>query len=69
MKKYFLFIVKSIAVLALPLASMGQVAPALWAASSFSLFTAVGAVNNSGPTIVNGDIGINAGAFSGFTLG
>jgi hypothetical protein len=68
MKKYFLFIVKSIAVLALPLASMGQ-APALWAASSFSLFTAVGAVNNSGPTIVNGDIGINAGAFSGFTLG
>ena len=69
MKKYFLFIVTSTAALALPLASMGQVAPALGAASSFSLFTAVGAVDNNGPTIVSGDIGTNSGAFNGFPLG
>ncbi|MDO3417327.1 ice-binding family protein [Hymenobacter sp. BT770] len=33
------------------------------------MFTAVGAVENSGPTIINGDIGTNAGAFNGFPLG
>jgi hypothetical protein len=69
MKKYFLFILTSAAVLALPQASTAQVAPALGAAGSFALFTAVGAVNNSGPTVINGDIGTNAGAFSGFPLG
>jgi hypothetical protein len=69
MKRYFLFILVSTAGLAFPQVSMGQAAPALGAASSFALFTAVGAVNNSGPTIVNGDIGTNAGAFSGFPLG
>ena len=69
MKRYFLFILASTAVLATPLASRGQVAPALGAAGSFSLFTAVGAVNNSGPTIINGDIGTGAGAFTGFPQG
>jgi hypothetical protein len=69
MKRYFLFMLASGAILALPQVSFGQVAPALGAATSFSLFTAVGAVNNSGATIINGDIGTNAGAFSGFPLG
>jgi hypothetical protein len=69
MKRYLLFMLTSGAILALPLTSLGQVAPALGAAGSFSLFTAVGAVNNSGPTTINGDIGTNAGAFSGFPLG
>ncbi|MFC7671309.1 ice-binding family protein [Hymenobacter humi] len=57
------------ALLGSPKTSSGQVAPALGAASSFALFTAVGAVENSGPTIINGDIGTNAGAFNGFPLG
>ena len=53
-----------------PLLSFGQVSPpALGAASTFVLFTAVGAFDNVGPSIVNGDIGTNAGAFSGFPLG
>ncbi|MBF9219644.1 ice-binding family protein [Hymenobacter ruricola] len=69
MKKHFLFILTSAAALAFPQASTAQVAPALGAAGSFALFTAVGAVNNSGPTVINGDIGTNAGAFSGFPLG
>ncbi len=43
--------------------------PALGAASTFALFTAVGAFDNVGPSIVKGDIGTNAGAFSGFPLG
>ncbi len=40
------------------------------AASSFALFTAVGAFGNSGATSVTGDIGTNSGAFnsSGITL-
>lgn len=51
-------------------ASYGQfTAPALGAASSFALFTAVGAFNNVGPSVVQGDIGTNAGAFSGFPPG
>lgn len=39
------------------------------ASASFALFTAVGAFNNVGPTVIRGDIGTNAGAFSGFPLG
>ncbi|MFD2786196.1 ice-binding family protein [Hymenobacter rubripertinctus] len=50
-------------------ASVAQVAPDLGAANSFALFTAVGAFNNVGPTVIQGDIGTNAGAFSGFPLG
>ncbi|MDO7849945.1 ice-binding family protein [Hymenobacter sp. M29] len=51
-------------------ASFGQVVPpAIGRASSFALFTAVGAFNNVGPSVVLGDIGTNAGAFSGFPLG
>jgi hypothetical protein len=69
MKKHFLFILTSVGIFALPQASIGQVAPALGAAGSFVLFTAVGAFNNVGPTVINGDIGTNAGAFSGFPLG
>ncbi|QNH60540.1 ice-binding family protein [Hymenobacter sediminicola] len=48
---------------------MAQVAPALGAASSFAFFTAVGAFDNVGPSVIQGDIGTNAGAFSGFPPG
>jgi hypothetical protein len=45
--------------------SLGQ-APDLGTASSFALFTAVGALTNVGSSTVTGDIGTNNGAFSGF---
>ena len=45
------------------------VAPPLGAASSFVLFTSVGAFDNVGPSVIRGDIGTNAGAFSGFPPG
>jgi len=57
------------AVLILPQVVFGQAPPPLGAAANFALFTAVGAVNNSGPTVITGDIGTNAGAFNGFPPG
>jgi Ice-binding-like len=66
MKKW----IYSLLVTALPTVCSGQVTPpALGATSSFALFTAVGAFDNVGPSVVHGDIGTNAGAFSGFPLG
>lgn len=70
MNRILLFMTTAFALLSFPKASSGQaVAPALGAASSFALFTAVGAFDNVGPSVVKGDIGTNAGAFSGFPLG
>ena len=65
----FLFILVSTALLFSSKVSIGQVALDLEAASSFALFTVIGAFNNSGLTIINGDIGTNAGAFNGFPPG
>ncbi|MBC7446702.1 MAG: DUF3494 domain-containing protein, partial [Hymenobacteraceae bacterium] len=60
----------SLLLLAFPAISFAAITPpALGAASTFALFTAVGAFDNVGPSIVKGDIGTNAGAFSGFPLG
>ncbi|MFD1468306.1 ice-binding family protein [Hymenobacter caeli] len=69
MKTSFLLTVASATLLVFPKASHGQTAPPLGAAASFALFTAVGAVDNQGPTVINGDIGTNAGAFNGFPPG
>ena len=69
MKKRLLFLLSVTALLSSPQVGFGQAPPPLGAAASFALFTAVGAVNNSGPTIINGDIGTNAGAFNGFPPG
>ncbi|MBK9107386.1 MAG: DUF3494 domain-containing protein [Saprospiraceae bacterium] len=44
-------------------------APDLRSTSSFALFTAAGAFNNNGATVITGDIGTNVGAFSGFPPG
>ncbi len=52
----------------LPYTSFGQ-APNLGTAINFSLFTSVGAFDNLGPTFIIGDIGTNAGAFTGFPPG
>ena len=58
------------ALLSCPQMSAAQaVAPPLGAASSFVLFTSVGSFDNVGPSVIRGDIGTNAGAFSGFPPG
>jgi Ice-binding-like/Secretion system C-terminal sorting domain len=43
--------------------------PNLGAASNFALFTAVGAFNNTGATLVTGDVGTNVGLFNAFPEG
>ncbi|HBB93655.1 MAG TPA: hypothetical protein DC042_18485, partial [Bacteroidales bacterium] len=68
MKIKLLLILTCIAVLASPKPGFGQ-APSLGAASSFTLFTSVGAFNALGPSIVTGDVGTNAGLFTGFPPG
>ncbi|AMR26236.1 hypothetical protein A0257_03420 [Hymenobacter psoromatis] len=69
MKVFLLFISTAAVLLHAPQAAWGQAAPPLGAAASFALFTAVGEIKNAGPTIVNGNIGTNAGAFTGFPPG
>jgi len=43
--------------------------PPLGRSWSFSVFTTTGDVNNTGNTVVNNDLGTNAGAINGFTPG
>ncbi len=53
----------------IPSFCFGQ-APNLGTAANFALFTAAGAINNTGAsTIVTGDVGTNAGAFNAFPPG
>ncbi len=59
-----LLILILVSVLSFPNTSFGQ-APNLGTVSSFALYTAAGAISNSGTTKITGDIGTNAGAFSG----
>ena len=68
MKTKLLFILTSAILLCLPTVNFGQTPP-LGATNSFAAFTAVGAFSNVGATQVTGDIGTNAGAFSGFPPG
>jgi len=69
MKSKLLFLITVITLLLFPKASFGQVAqaPNLGSTSSFALFTADGAFNSLGATTVRGDVGTNAGAFTGLT--
>ena len=58
-----------IPLLSLCQAAFGQ-APNMGVLSSFAIFTAVGAISNvGGATHVQGDVGTNVGAFSGFSQG
>ena len=67
--KTYLFLGLLIPILSLSQAAFSQ-APNLGVLSSFAIFTAVGAISNvGGATHVQGDVGTNAGAFSGFTQG
>ena len=44
-------------------------APILGRVASFALFTSAGALSNTGASVVNGDIGTNVGALTGFPPG
>ncbi|CAN5480508.1 hypothetical protein BH10BAC6_BH10BAC6_16380 [soil metagenome] len=50
-------------------ASFSQTAPDLGTAATYGAFSGAGAIENTGITTVNGDIGTNAGAFTGFPPG
>lgn len=54
--------------LSLPKVNLGQ-APDLGTASNFAIFTAVGAITNTGGTIIAGDLGTDVGAITGFPPG
>ena len=69
MKIKLLVLISAVALLFFPKENFSQ-APNLGTASSFALFTAVGAFNNIGAsTYVTGDVGTNVGAFNAFPPG
>jgi hypothetical protein len=43
--------------------------PNLYTLNNYSVFTAVGAISNTGLTNINGSVGTNVGAFTGFPPG
>lgn len=68
MKKTLLFALITLALFSLKSTCFGQ-APNLGTASDFRFFTAVGAFNNVGASIITGNVGTNVGAFTGFPPG
>jgi hypothetical protein len=64
MKTNLLFVSLVLVATILPGITFGQ-APALGSASSFSIFTAIGAFTNTGTSYITGDIGTNVGALTG----
>ena len=65
MKNRLLILLSAFMLIFIPNVSFAQ-APDLGVTSSFALFTAVGSFDNTGATIVTGDVGTNIGAFTGF---
>ena len=68
MKNKLLYLVTAVTLWLCPNANFAQ-APNLASAASYVLFTSSGAINNTGPTVLKGDIGTNVGAFNGFPPG
>jgi Ice-binding-like len=68
MKTKLLNVLSAVILFLVPNVLFGQ-APNLGAAADFALFTAAGAINNTGTTVITGDIGTNVGAFNGFPPG
>jgi hypothetical protein len=68
MRSKLLILITAATLLSFPKVNFGQ-APDLGTASSFTLFTAVGAFSNVGLTTNIGDIGTNVGAFTGYPQG
>lgn len=69
MKKELLFLITSVLLLIMPIASFAQITPAPVAGttSNFVLFTTSGAITNAGITsIYSGSVGTNDGALTGF---
>ena len=68
MKRKMLFGLAIISILTIPNVNFGQ-SPDFGSASSYALFTSVGAFNNLGDSYITGDVGTNVGAFTGFPPG
>ena len=68
MKKYLIVVLNAVILFFNPVRNFGQ-SPNLGTASSFALFTAVGAFTNVGTTNITGNIGTNSGALTGFPPG
>ena len=68
MKKNLLLIIGLLSLLILPKINNAQ-APNLGTTAGSAFFTAVGEFSNLGASIVNGNVGTNVGAFSGFPPG
>ena len=68
MKTLLLNALTAILLLIMPQVNFGQ-SPDLGTTSSFAFFTAVGAFNNDGASVVKGDVGTNVGAFNAFPPG
>lgn len=68
MKQILLICIAAIAMLAFPKVNFGQ-APNLGTAGNFALFTAAGAFNCTGASVVTGDVGTAEGAFNAFPPG
>jgi len=49
--------------------ALAQTAPNLGTAASYGAFTGAGAIENTGLTVINGDIGTHVGSFTGFPPG
>jgi len=66
--KHFCYILLAVTLFLIPKTTYTQ-APNLGSATSFAAFTAAGAFNSLGTTMITGDIGTEVGAFSGFPPG
>lgn len=64
MKKIYINVVTAFALILLPTFIFAQVAPNLGTTSGFALFTAAGALTSTGTSIVTGDVGTDAGAYT-----
>ena len=64
----FLHLLSFAAIAFAPAVSFGQTAtaPNLGVAAGFALFTHAGAISNTGPTVITGDVGTVSGAVNGF---
>ena len=68
MKRILLFFIAALTLLAFPKVNFGQ-APNLGTAGNFAVFTAAGAFNCTGASVVTGDVGTAEGAFNAFPPG
>jgi gliding motility-associated-like protein/uncharacterized repeat protein (TIGR01451 family) len=68
MKNKLLIVITAVILFLIPKVNFGQVAPPLGVTSTFALFTAAGAFNNTGASFITGDIGSNSAAVVGIPV-